>query len=147
MAKCMNWGVKTLTIGNLQLCFLKQKYIQKGYTMNKLTGKVRKPTTYVLPIRKQQVYFCFIASLTEGKIKIKTNLNNKMQRLFSYTSHGNMEHNSSHKVNCAGNSAWNPRSDKTTSQWRKWKEPSGRNQSWRKDVFFFFKRQARGQIT
>lgn len=55
------------TIGNSQLCFLKQKYIQKGYTRNKLTGKVRKPTTYVLPIRKQQVYFCFIASLTEGK--------------------------------------------------------------------------------
>lgn len=30
--------------------------------MNRLAGKVRKPTTYVLPIRKHQVYFCFIAS-------------------------------------------------------------------------------------
>lgn len=44
----------------------------------------------------------------------------------------------SNKVNCVGNSAWNPRSDKTTSQWRKWKEPSGRNQSRRKNKLFFF---------
>lgn len=58
--------------------------------------------------------------------------------LFSYTLHGNMEDSGSNKVNCVGNSAWNPRSDKTTSQWRKWKEPSGRNQSRRKSKLFFF---------